>query len=84
MGTSIVEGGGKLMPIHWNILSSALQSGRKGECLSWSRLDAERTADSTGIIVGPVLEKQVNTVTGSLRGGEVRERRSCWLPGENL
>jgi hypothetical protein len=38
----MVDGGGELTPIHWKILSSALQSGHNGEGFSWSHPDIER------------------------------------------
>ena len=84
IGTFIVEGGGELTPIHWKILSSALQSGRKGDGLSWSRPDVLRMVVSVGGSTGPVFERYVNTVVGGWIDGKAGEKRLCWMLAENL
>ena len=73
IGALIVEGGGDLVPLHRKILSSALQSGRKEEGLSWSLPKGKIVTAPSGEM-GMVLETQVSIVTGSWRGVMAKER----------
>jgi hypothetical protein len=64
MGASIVEGGGELTPFHWKILSSALQSGRNGDGLSWSCPERDKVTGDVDEAAGPRLGKHVSMVIG--------------------
>ena len=83
MGASIVEGGGALMPFHWKILSSALQSGHNGDGLSWSHPESDKETVVVDEAAGPRLGKQVSMVIGDWEGQVVQETSSCWILEKN-
>jgi hypothetical protein len=77
MGALIVEGGGALTPLHQKIHSSALQSGRNRDGLSWSHPESDKVTVVVNEAAGPRFGKHVSTVIDDWQGQVVQETLSC-------